>query len=186
VKRALAWLLPAALMTGCIHAPVDEVGPSFETIKLIRSANFEPVALGTFSVSPGQTAYAKRINIRGSSMGPPKGADFAAFLKQTLESQLVAAGRYDASSPVSISAELTKNRAGENMSRGSAHIAATFSVMRGQEKRFSRSYEVENLWKSEFIGALAIPEAFRQYNELYGQLVHKLLADPEFTAALAR
>jgi hypothetical protein len=181
------WLfLSASLLAGCIHAPVDEMGPSFETVKLIRSNSIPSVTLGSFTVSPGQAAFAKRINIRGSSMGPPKGADFAAFLKQTLETQLVAAGKYDAASPVSISAEMTKNRAGENMSKGSAQIAATFTVTHGADIRFSRTYEVENLWKSEFIGAIAIPEAFRQYNELYGQLVQKVLADPEFIAALAR
>jgi hypothetical protein len=184
--RLTGWFLTAVLLSGCIHAPVDELGPSFETVKLIRAASFPLVALGDFTVSPGQTAFAKRINIRGSSMGPPKGADFAAFLKQTLETQLVAAGKYDAASPVRISAEMVKNRAGENMAKGSAQIAATFTVKHGTERRFSRTYEVENSWKSEFIGALAIPEAFRQYNELYGQLVQKVLADPEFTAALAR
>ncbi len=184
--RALGGLLLAASLNGCIHGPVDEIGPSFETVKLVRSANFQPVALANFTVSPSQAAFSKRINIRGSTMGPPKGADFAAFLKQTFETQLTAAGRFDATAPISISAEMTKNRAVENMSKGSAQIAATFTVMRGEEKRFSRSYEVENLWKSEFIGALAIPEAFRQYNELYGQLIQKVLSDPEFTAALAR
>jgi hypothetical protein len=186
MMRQIGWLIPAALLSGCIHAPVDELGPSIATVKLIRAANFPAVALGDFSVSPGQAAFAKRINIRGSSMGPPKGEDFATFLKQTLETQLVAAGKYDSTSPVSISAEMIKNRAGENMSKGSAQIAATFTVKRGTEQRFSRTYEVENLWKSEFIGALAVPEAFRQYNELYGQLVQKLLADPEFAAALTR
>jgi hypothetical protein len=184
--RALLTTALSLALTACVHGPVDEVGPSFETIKLIRAVNFPPVALGAFSVSPSEKAFAKRISIRGSTMGPPKGADFAAFLKQTLEAQLAAAGRYDSASPITISAEMTKNRAGENMSKGSAQIAATFTVMRGQEKRFSRSYEVENLWKSEFLGAIAIPEAFRQYNDLYGQLVQKLLSDPEFTAALSR
>jgi hypothetical protein len=186
MNQVLICLLPASLAAGCVHAPVDEVGPTFATVKLIRNANFAPVSLGTFSVAAEQTAFAKRINIRGSSMGPPKGADFSAFLKQTLEAQLVAAGCYDAASPMSISAQMTKNHAGENMSKGSAQIAATFTVMRGSERLFSRNYEVENLWKSEFIGALAIPEAFRQYNELYGQLVQKVLADPDFTAALVR
>jgi hypothetical protein len=184
MMRHVAVIMPL-LLAGCIHAPVDEVGPSFETVKLIRAAGFAPVALGTFSTSPSQSRLAKRINIRGSSMGPPKGGDFPSFLKQTLQTELVTAGSFDPASATKIWANMTKNSAGENMSKGVAVIAATFTVTKQNETVFSRNYEVENRWKSEFIGAIAIPEAFQQYNALYGQLVRRALSDPEFVAALA-
>jgi hypothetical protein len=189
--RSISVVLLLLCLLGCIHAPVDELGPSFATVKLIRSANFSPVTLGTFSVplskeGQAQPDFARQINIRGSTMNPPKGGDFSAFLKQTLTAELAAAGRLDAASRVSISAAMTKNLAHENLSKGIAQIAATFTVTRDGKQAFSRNYEVENRWKSEFIGAIAIPEAFRQYNELYGQLVRKLLSDPEFVAALSR
>jgi hypothetical protein len=180
-----AILFPLCLQ-GCIHAPVDALGPSFATVKLIRSANFAPVALGDFSALHAGADFARQINIRGSTMNPPKGGDFSAFLKQTLAAELAAAGRLDAASPISISAAMTKNVAHENLSKGLAQIAATFTITRDGKPVFFRNYEVENRWKSEFIGAIAIPEAFRQYNELYGQLVRKLLSDPEFVAALSR
>ncbi len=183
--RALC-LLPLLLLAACIHAPVDELGPSFETVKLIQASQFAPVALGSFTAAASQQKFAKQINIRGSTMGPPKGGDFPGFLKQTLMSELAAAGRYDAGSIVSISAEMTKNNAGENLAKGAAQIAATFIVSRGGKPVFTRDYEVENRWKSDFIGAIAIPEAFQQYNELYSQIVRKVLSDPEFVAALAR
>jgi hypothetical protein len=184
--RVVSILLALMLISACIHAPVDQVGPSFETVKLIRATSFPPVGLGQFTVAPSQSNFAKRINIRGSTMGPPKGSDFPTFLKQTLMDQLVASGRYDPTSTIQISAEMTKNKAGENLSKGAAQIAATFIIKRGEQVLFSRNYEAENRWKSDFIGAIAIPEAFEQYNELYGQIVRRTLSDPEFTSALAR
>jgi hypothetical protein len=177
-----AILFPLCLQ-GCIHAPVDALGPSFATVKLIRSANFAPVALGDFSALDAGADFARQINIRGSTMNPPKGGNFPAFLKQTLAAELAAAGRLDAASPISISAAMTKN---ENLSKGLAQIAATFTVSRDGKAVFSRNYAVESRWKSDFIGAIAVPEAFAQYNELYGQIVRKTLSDPEFVAALAR
>ena len=119
-------------------------------------------------------------------MGPPIGKDFSSFLKQTMMAELVAAGRFDENSPVSISAEMTKNGAGEDISKGHAQIAATFTITQNGTIVFSRSYEAENHWKSDFIGAIAIPEAFQQYNELYGQIVRRALSDPEFVLALSR
>ncbi len=184
MKNCVGITLLITLLAGCIHVPVDEVGPTFETVKLIQAAGISPVALGNFSAAQSQIQFAKRINIRGSSMGPPKGGDFPSFLKQTLQAELATAGKFEPTSPVKISAEMTKNSAGENLSKGAAVVAATFIVSRGNVVVFSKNYEVENRWKSDFLGAIAIPEAFQQYNALYGQLVRKALSDPEFVAAL--
>jgi hypothetical protein len=174
----------ALLVSGCIHQPIDTAGPSYQTVKLIRDAQLPPMALGDFGIAGDPAIGSRSIAIRGSTMRPPKGGTFATFLKETIQSQLVAAGCYDPGAPVRVAAQLTQNTAGENMASGKAVLAARFTVTRDLKPVFERVYEVENRWKSEFIGAIAIPEAFAQYNALYGQLVTKVLSDPEFAAAL--
>ena len=186
MRRMPVWGLAALSMAGCVHGPIDELGPSFQTVRLIQAAQFPPVGLGEFVAAPDQVRFARRINIRGSTMSPPKGSDFPTFLKQTMQAELAASGRFDPSAPVTISAEMTRNSAGENMSTGKAQIAATFVIRKKGEVLFSKNYQVESQWKSQFIGALAIPEAFQQYNALYAELVRNAFADPHFVAALTR
>ena len=50
----------------------------------------------------------------------------------------------------------------------------------------AKEYRVEAKWHSDFIGALAIDEAFLQYNALYALLVRQALSDPELIAAAKR
>jgi hypothetical protein len=184
VNRLVVMLTAAALLAGCLHKPVDEVGPSIETVRLLRATDFPPVALGEFVLVPGPRVSASRVAIRGSTLRPPKGGTFATFLRDTMAAELAAAGRLNPSATVRIEARLTENRAGEDMAKGAARLSAIFRVVRAGRPPFDRSYDVENRWSSSFIGALAIPEAFNQYNALYGQLARKALSDPEFIAAL--
>ncbi len=182
--RLLLAIGVAVSVSGCIHQPIDTAGPSYQTVKLIRDAQLPPIALDEFGTGSDPAIGSRSISIRGSTMRPPKGGTFATFLRETMQSQLVAAGRYDPNAPTHVAAELTRNTAGENFATGKAVLAARFVVTREQKPVFERTYEVESRWKSEFIGAIAIPEAFEQYNALYGQLVTKVLSDPDFAAAL--
>jgi hypothetical protein len=47
----------------------------------------------------------------------------------------------------------------------------------------AKDYRVDAKWHSDFIGALAIDEAFFQYKALSAQLVCKVVPDPEFISA---
>jgi hypothetical protein len=172
------------ILGACVHQPIDPSGPSYQSVKLIRDARFPAVALGDFGVGRDPAIGSRSISIRGSTMRPPKGGTFATFLRDTMQAQLFAAGRYDPAARIVVAADLVRNHAGENMATGTAVLAARFKVVRNGQIAFERLYEVENRWKSEFIGAIAIPEAFQQYNALYGQLVSKVLTDPDFGAAI--
>ena len=176
----------SVILTGCIHTQIDETAPSSETLKLLRNGGMPPLSIGTFLDAGGKIPIGRTINIRGSTMRPPKGGNFADFLRLSFEAELKAAGKYDSSSPIAISAKLTESRASENMSRGSAVLAAEFSVRRAGNVTFSKPYKVDTQWKSDFIGAIAIPEALRQYNALYPLLVRTVFSDPEFLQALKK
>ncbi len=178
---AIALCLTSA---GCISTPIDTMTPSLETLKLLRAQDMPPVALGSFTLA--DTAKSGRsVSIRGSTINAPKGKTFADFLKDTLAAELTASGKLDPASATVVSGRLLESGAGENIARGQARLSAEFSVANGgAAPSFVRTYSAESAWQSDFIGALAIPEAFRQYNALYAQLVRKLFADPEFVAAL--
>lgn len=182
--RSLAAILCISLLAGCMHTRVDETPPSIETLKLLRAADSPVVSLGAFTDAGGKRPIARTVVIRGSTMKPPKGSGFAEFLRLSFESELKAAGKLDANAPLMVTGVLTESRAGENLSKGGAHLGAEISVMRQGSPVFTKAYRIETLWKSDFIGALAIPEAFRQYNGLYPQLVRQVFADPDFQKAL--
>lgn len=169
---------------GCLSTQIDEVPPSFETLRLLREQQVPPIGLGSFELGPGSKG--RSINIRGSDIHPAKGSNFAEFLKATFESELKAAGKLDPHSPLQLSGVLTESRAGENLSTGRASLGADIALSRDGRAVFGRAYRVETQWKSDFIGAIAIPDAFREYNGLYASLVRKVLSDPEFVEAAKR
>jgi hypothetical protein len=48
---------------------------------------------------------------------------------------------------------------------------------------FDKTLSAETVWDSNFLGAVAIPDAFNHYTGLFAELAGKLYADPEFVAA---
>jgi outer membrane lipoprotein SlyB len=181
-RRSLSIALLASLgLSGCVSTQVDEAPPSFETLQVLRNRDIPMVALGEFVLAPG---VGRTVSIRGSTMGPPKGGNYAGFLGSTFEKELRAAGKFDSAAVTRISGVLTESRAGENLSTGKAALAARIAVSRDGKELFTKPYRVETQWKSDFIGAIAIPDAFMQYNSLYALLVRQVFADPEFIMAV--
>ena len=178
--RALGAALVVLALSGCVHARIDETAPSIETLKLLRAADAPPIAVGPFVDAGGAAPIARTVVIRGSTLSPPKGAGFAEFLGLSFEKELRAAARFDANAPVAIAGRLIESRAGETH----ASLGVRISVLRGGVVGFSKDYRVETRWKGDFIGAIAIPEAFRQYNALYPLLVRQVFADLALLEAL--
>lgn len=183
MRLAMVFGLLAA-STGCISTQIDETTPSIETLKLLRQREIPPIALGPFRDADGDKAIGRSINIRGSTLNAPKDQGFSGFLMQTVEAELRAAGKFDPAASTLLSATLIESRASENFKDGKAALGAELRVIRAGTTVFTRQYRVEGQWKSEFIGALAIPEAFRQYNALYPLLVRQAFADAELLQAL--
>jgi hypothetical protein len=179
-SRAALALLACLTFTGCVSTQIDEVPPSFETLRLLREQQVPPLALGRFEIAKGVSS---RVTIRGSDIHPPKGDDFGGFLRATFESELMAAGKLDPDGPLLVTGVLTESHAGENLSTGKAWLAARISLAPAGRELLAKDYRVETSWNSDFIGAIAIPDAFREYNGLYALLVRKVLSDPEFVEA---
>jgi hypothetical protein len=174
--------LALVMLPGCISTSTDASPPDFATLLTLRHGLGKAVATGNFGLASPSVGAA--INIRGSTMHPPKGQSFADVLEQAIAAQLRAAGRFDATAPIRITGLLTGSRAGEDLAHGHATLVADIVVMRGGTRLFARRYDVVTSWDSSFLGAIAIPEAFRQYNALYDQLSRKILSDPDLIAAV--
>jgi hypothetical protein len=161
--------------------PVADLPPSLETVRILRNQDVPSMALGPFT--PASKEVGRSIAIRLGVLHPPKGRNFAEFLGATFETELKAAGKLDPAAPLQLSGALTESRASEDIKKGGGALGARIMLSRGGRSVFSKDYRVEAQWHSDFIGALAIEEAYQQYNALYAALVRKALSDPEFVAA---
>lgn len=170
-------------MAACTSA-IDELPPSLETMRVLRDQGVPPMALGSFT--PASSAIGRAIGIRLSVMHAPKGHNFAEFLGATFETELKAAGKLNPASPLQLDGVLTESHASEDFKNGGGSLGARISLWRDGKLVLAKDYRVEAKWHSDFIGALAIDEAFLQYNALYALLVRQALSDPELIAAAKR
>jgi hypothetical protein len=142
------------------------------------------MALGEFVLAPGVPPSVDRgLQIRGDTLRPANGKSFAQFLRETLQIEMTAAGRFDEASSVVISAQLTKSEVNTSSSPYAA-LGARFRVTRAGVDVFSKELIARDTWGFQFIGAIAITEAEQRYTALYSKLVQTLVTDPDFRAAV--
>lgn len=190
MRRVLAGVAAAfalIALSGCALAPLGAPIPSVENIGKARAAGLPPMALGTFTLAPGQPAdMDQKISIRSNKLYSPYGSSFAAYLKQSLASDLHAAGLLDPAAPVVIAGQLTDSRIEVPVGPASATVAARFSVTRSGQVVYAKELRARAAWEAGFVGAQAVPEALNRYEQLYRQLTAMLLGDPEFQVAVKR
>jgi hypothetical protein len=182
-----AVILVAAALTGCASQPIGAHQPSLSTVQALRQANIPSIAVGEFKPGPElPAAHDKSVSVRLSTISSPTAGSFAAYLRESLVTELNTAGKYDAGAPTTIKGQLTHNELnGSGASTGSSKVAARFAVSRGAVVVYDKQITAEHEWASSFIGAIAIPEAINQYTQMYTRLIELLFGDKEFIAALA-
>jgi hypothetical protein len=182
------WVAACALLlltTGCAQIQLGAPAASIENIQKAKA--IAPVALGDFGLASGKPASLDTgIGVRGSTISSPVQHSFAQYLKQTLATELGAAGRLVPTANVVIQGWLTDSQLDASMSQGSGSVAAQFVVARDGAKVFDKELRSSATWPSSFIGAEAIPAAINEYSGLYRKLVTKLLEDADFLKAVAR
>jgi hypothetical protein len=179
--------LAGALLVGCASVQTPAPTPTPETLDKLRQSNIAPSAVGKFGLAPGKSPEMDRTlgGLRGSSI-TPAGGTFSEQLKQTIVTELKAAGLYAENSKLVIEGQLTDSKVDAAVSVGTARLAAIFTVNRDGKRVYSKELAVDAQWESSFMGAVALPAAINQYNALYKKLAAKLFEDPEFRAATAR
>jgi hypothetical protein len=177
----------AITVTGCANIQLDATGATSGTVEALRAASLKPAQVGAFKLSSDkQSAMDTSISgLRGHTLAPAKGS-WSQLLKDTLITELTAAGLYDPTSGSVIEGQLTDSRVDAAMGTGTARLAARFVVTDGGRVVFEKETAVDANWESSFVGAVAIPAAMNQYGALYKALVAKLVDDPDFRRALAK
>jgi hypothetical protein len=175
--------LGSASLAACAMAPVPPPQSSLENIQAIRAGGFAPMRVGDFTPGPGAPAQMdKKVTVRAGSQAAPSGS-YAKLLGETLEAELKGAGKLDPNAALTVSGVVTQTHVDSSMPDGSAKLEAHFTLKKNGAVAFDKILAVDATWKSSFMGAVAIPDAFNHYNGLFPQLVTKLLSDPDFRAA---
>lgn len=177
----------ALALAGCAMAPLGAPVPSMDNIGKLRAAALPPVAVGAFSLAAGRpAAMDQKITIRTNVLYSPYRSSFAAYLKESLATDLRAAGALDPAASTVVSGELTDSRIEVPSGPAFATVAARFVVTRGGRQLYARELRARSDWNAGFIGAEAVPMALNHYTLLYRQLTSRLIDDPEFQAAVKR
>jgi hypothetical protein len=180
----LAAITAAALgLTACAMTPLPPPTATMDNVQAVRAANIAPVKVGEFTPAPGRpTEMDHSVSVRAGVQDAPNGS-FARFLGDTLAAQLKGAGKLDPNSTLVISGLVTDTHVDSAMPSAHAALAAKFTLSRDGKVVFEKTLQVQSTWDSAFLGAVAIPDAFNHYAELFSKLVGVLLSDPEFRAA---
>lgn len=184
--RASPFLYALSLaVAGC--APIAIEGPqaSISTVQAMRATAIPPLAVGTFARAENMSAQDDlRMSLRAATITAPQGSNFSSYMGDVLREQLRITGKLAPDSPFILSGLRTKGRANPAIGKASGALAYRFLLTRNGQAIFEKELEVSGRWNSSFIGALAIPEAEKQFVALYPELLTLLFNDPDFQTAL--
>ena len=184
--RAVVVIAALWLLAGCAEAPLPEPQATVGAVQALRMADGGKLNVGAFTPGPGAPrAMDQTITVRAATQSAPE-KSFARYLADTIRAQLTAAGRFDPAAALTISGVVTDAHVDSSLPKGHGRLAARFTLTREGAVVFDKTLEVESTWDSNFVGAVAIPEAINNYIGLYPQLATKLFADPDFVAAARR
>jgi hypothetical protein len=180
------WLAGMAFagLAGCARIPLGEPAASFDNIEKAGRSGTAPVAVGAFQLDPGiRPSLDKGLSVRSNTVVSPVEGSFAQYLRQTLITDLQAAGLYDPASPSQISGFLMDSTLDVPFDTGRASLGARFVVVRSDRTVYDKVLKASANWPSSFVGMDAIPSGINQYGALYHTLVGKLLDDPDYRMA---
>jgi hypothetical protein len=185
--RTLVGLAAAAALGGCAQLQLGEPVASIENIQKARGAGIAPMRLGNFALAPGlDQSLDQRVVVRTNTVYSPYESSFANYLKQTLATDLAAAGLLEPASAVMLEALLTDSKLDVPAGPATASVAARFTIRRTGAKVYDKELRATHDWHAGFLGVVAIQDGMNRYAQLYRKLVTQLLDDPEFQAATRR
>ena len=183
--RVLIVALPALLAAGCVSQQMAPPQPTLQAIQLLRSANYPAMRVGDFAPAPTLSPSAnKSMAIRGLTLSSPYDNSFAKYLGATLEADLRGAGKLDPNSDLVVEGLLTQSYDDAGIGTGAAMLGSKFTLLRAGKLVFEKELNVDAHWDSNFVGAVAIPDAANNYTSLYDKLVLKLFSDNDFRTAI--
>lgn len=180
--KSMAVIATCVLMTGCaIQAP--PYNASIDNVSALKQGGQSTVRLGGFDVTSGAKG-ATSIGLRGSSMTSPVGGNYAAYLADALKQELQMAKRFDPAATLEISGVLLGTDIDPAIGTGTGFIEARIVVKKDGQIRYEKTKRGDAQWESSFVGAVAIPEAQKNYPVLVQRLLSALYSDADFQNAL--
>jgi hypothetical protein len=174
----------ALAASGCVAVPMGAPKASLPVLEELRAGGLPSMQVGRFAPDPKLKPDKDRsVTIRSWAVSSPQGGSFASHLGATLTANLRAAGKLDPHAALVVEGLLTDTDVSSGLPDGHARLAATFKLVRAGQTVFKRPFQVEATWSSTFIGVEAIPDATNHFNQLFDQLVLKLVSDSDFKTA---
>jgi hypothetical protein len=185
--RAAGIALTSLLLAGCQDFPMAAPQPSLQSVQVIRTAEIQPLQVGDFALAPGKPASLDQpLGVRAVTLRSPYKDSFVLYLRESVITDLKAAGKYDPASKLVVKGWLTENRLDGSLSDpNSGALGARFLLMQDDRTLYDKEFKVDAQWPTTFLGAVAIPEAINQYTTLYRELLWRFFRDDEFRKAAA-
>ena len=178
MKKIYFALGVAALLTGCASVPMPAPVATFNNAELARKLPMQ-FQVGKFEKSSNLSDGANtNVSVRALNLSAQKYGSYAAYLRETLVTDLRASGMLAENAPWTITATLTENTMGSPGTTAYGHVAARWVVTSAQGVCYDKTLEIDEKWPSSMVGAIAIPLTARKYTALHSRLVAKFLADP--------
>jgi len=180
-RTALIGVALVAILSGCAAmAPNYNTSPA--SAQKLQAAKVQPAKVGDFTAD--KNAANTSIALRASTMEPAQGT-YAKYLADAIKNELELVKLYSAASTTEISGVLIRNEMNTGLAAtGEGLMEAKFVVRRDGAVRFDKTKQAHIEWDSNFLGAIAIPRAQREYPRLVQALVAELFSDSDFVAAL--
>ena len=181
-----AAILAIGLGLGLCGCAVNEIAapePVLDDVQIVRAEGLPSMNVGDFTPGPGAPTGMDKSIMARAGVDPAPGGSFAKFLGDTLAAQLRAAGRLDPNSDLVVTGLITDTHLATEQATSDGRLAARFTLSRKGQVVFEKTFAVKDAWDSDFVGSVAIPDAFNHYAALFPKLVTALLTDPEFQAA---
>lgn len=176
----------AGLISACGTVEMGKPSASIDNIRLAKSSGIGQISVGPFVPVQGKAdELEKPLGIRATQLVAP-GGSFSGYLKEVLETELLAAGLLDSGANLKVEGVLTDRQVDGGMGEGRAALSARFIAKRDGKQVYDRELGVKATWESPFLGAVAIPAAINEFTLLYRKLVGCLLADPEFVSVVKK
>jgi hypothetical protein len=172
-------------MSGCASVKIPAPSTVIENVTALRDSGIASTNVGAFALAKGKPAKLdKSQSARGSTIGTESGS-FSAYLREALVSDLQAAGKYNASATTTVTGELVDCQLHAAGAReANALLSVHFMVSRDGKPVFDKVVNQAETWKSSFVGAVAIPDAFNHFGEQFRLVLLKLYKDADFVTSL--
>ncbi|WP_248745119.1 hypothetical protein [Pseudomonas sp. MWU12-2037] len=178
-KSLLLVPLFALLLQGC-GVTMTRYEPSYENVQQLKQTPpLQPISNTQVKAAPGQDS----LTVRANPIRSPSGS-IPLHIQDAINEELRKAGLLDPQAERHLNVLLVKNELTAGASTGTGQLSARFTLLKGNEVVYDATKDVNHEWSSNFIGAIAIPNAANAYNPMVRDLLKALYSDPQFIQAL--